>query len=195
MLPVPAAEGGSSDSLGDAAVLGVLTVSDRASRGEYVDEGGPAILGFFSEAIASPWVAHSMVVPDEREQVEQALITLADRLGCSLIVTTGGTGPAPRDITPEATLAVADRELSGFGERMRALSLAFVPTAILSRQVGATRGNCLMLNLPGRPKAIRETLDEIFAAVPYCIDLIDGPYIETHAEVVDAFRPAARIRS
>lgn len=173
----------------------MLTVSDRASRAEYPDEGGPAILGFFTEAIASPWTAHSMIVPDEREQVEQALITLADELGCCLIITTGGTGPAVRDITPEATLAVAERELQGFGEQMRAISLAYVPTAILSRQVGAIRGSCLMLNLPGRPKAIRETLDVIFAAVPYCIDLIEGPYIETHAALVEAFRPKAARRS
>ena len=175
--------------VGEPAVFGILTISDRAFSGEYQDEGGPAILGFFNEAIASEWSYHSRIVPDEKAVIEAALIELSDQLGCNVIVTTGGTGPAVRDITPEATKAVCDRMMPGFGEQMRAISLEFVPTAILSRQVGGTRGKCLIFNLPGRPKAIRETIDEIWKAVPYCIDLLGGPYIDMVDEICNAFRP------
>jgi molybdopterin adenylyltransferase len=168
--------------------VGVVTVSDRASSGEYEDKSGPAVVGFLEEALTSPWEVEVRVIPDEQPLIESTLISLVDD-GCSLIITTGGTGPAPRDVTPEATEAVCERILPGFGEQMRAISLRHVPTAILSRQTAGTRGSTLILNLPGAPKAIRETIDEIFAAVPYCIDLIGGPYIETDPEVVDAFRP------
>jgi molybdopterin adenylyltransferase len=182
-------KGGSPDSKGDFARFGIVTVSDRASRGEYEDEGGPAILEFFHQAIDSEWEAVYRVVPDEMDAIEAALIELADEYACSVIVTTGGTGPAQRDITPDATEAVCERILPGFGEQMRAISLKYVPTAILSRQLAGTRGKSLIINLPGKPKSIRETIDEIFKAVPYCVDLIEGPYIECKAEVVDAFRP------
>lgn len=180
---------GSEDHVGDPVRLGIITVSDRASRGEYKDEGGPAILGFFEAAIKSPWTALYRCVPDEREAVETALIELVDEEGCHVVVTTGGTGPAPRDITPEATEAVCDRLMPGFGEQMRSISLAFVPTAILSRQVGGLRGESLLFNLPGRPKAIRETIDEIWKAVPYCVDLMNGPYMDMNPVICDAFRP------
>ncbi|MDA0839777.1 MAG: molybdopterin adenylyltransferase [Planctomycetota bacterium] len=182
-------KGGSPKSKGDFARFGIVTVSDRASRGEYEDEGGPALLEFFHEAIESEWEAVYRVVPDEMDAIEAALIELVDEHDCSVIVTTGGTGPATRDITPEATESVCERILPGFGEQMRAISLKFVPTAILSRQLAGTRGKSLIINLPGRPKSIRETIDEIFKAVPYCVDLLDGPYIECKAQVVDAFRP------
>ncbi|MFL2961429.1 MAG: molybdopterin adenylyltransferase [Candidatus Poseidoniaceae archaeon] len=175
--------------VGDPATFGILTVSDRASKGEYQDEGGPAILGFFEEAISSEWSHHYRVVPDEIEAISNVLIEMVDQLGCSVIVTTGGTGPAARDITPEATEMVCDRILPGFGEQMRAISLEFVPTAILSRQIGGTRGQCVIFNLPGRPKAIRETIDEIWKAVPYCVDLLNGPYIDMNDDVCNAFRP------
>jgi len=175
--------------VGDAAKFGILTVSDRAHAGEYQDEGGPAILEFFEQAVRSEWTHHSIIVPDEQQQIEQALIDLSDGKGCDVIVTTGGTGPAIRDVTPEATIAVCERIMPGFGEQMRAISLAFVPTAILSRQVGGIRGNCLIFNLPGRPKAIRETIDEIWKAVPYCVDLIGGPYIDMNDDICEAFRP------
>lgn len=191
---MPHQAGGSKDSVGDLVRLGVLTVSDRASSGVYQDVSGPAILQFFGEAIHSEWTAEYRVVPDEQDQIEDALKTLVDDDGCSLVVTTGGTGPAPRDITPEATEAVCSRMIPGFGEQMRAISLKHVPTAILSRQTAGIRGKALILNLPGKPKAIRETIDEIFKAVPYCIDLIGGPYIETNEAVVKAFRPPAEIR-
>lgn len=180
--------------VGDPAVFGILTVSDRASTGEYEDEGGPAILGFFQEAIASKWSHHYRVVPDVKEKIEAALTELVDVLGCDVVVTTGGTGPAKRDITPEATEAVCERIIPGFGERMRDISLEFTPTAILSRQVGGIRGNSLIFNLPGRPKAIRETLDEIWKAVPYCVDLIEGPYIDMNDAVCNAFRPKSARR-
>ncbi len=180
---------GSSTSVGDAAIFGILTVSDRASSGEYEDMGGPAIAGFFSEAIASPWTLVYRCVADDRELVESTLCSMVDEDGCDVVVTTGGTGPAERDITPEATAAVCDRIMPGFGEQMRAISLRFVPTAILSRQLAGTRGSSLLFNLPGRPKAIRETIDEIWRAVPYCVDLLGGPYIDCVAEVCDAFRP------
>ncbi|MDP6114336.1 MAG: molybdopterin adenylyltransferase [Planctomycetota bacterium] len=182
-------KGGNTDSKGDSVKFGIVTVSDRASRGEYKDEGGPALLEFFQEAIDSEWEAIYRVVPDEMDAITAALIELSDEQGCSVIVTTGGTGPAPRDITPEATETVCERILQGFGEQMRAISLQYVPTAILSRQLAGTRGKSLIINLPGKPKSIRETIDEIFKAVPYCVDLIEGPYIECKAEVVDAFRP------
>ena len=185
---------GRDGHVGDPVRLGIVTVSDRASRGEYVDEGGPAILAFFQDAIKSPWTAIYRCVPDERDAVEAALIELADEEQCSVVVTTGGTGPAPRDITPEATEAVCDRMMPGFGEQMRAISLKYVPTAILSRQVGGLRGQSLIFNLPGRPKSIRETIDELWKAVPYCIDLMGGPYMDMDANVCDAFRPPAARR-
>ncbi|MFZ8906522.1 MAG: molybdopterin adenylyltransferase [Poseidonia sp.] len=185
---------GRDGHVGDPVRLGIITVSDRASRGEYIDEGGPAILAFFEDAIKSPWTAVYRCVPDERNAVEKALIELVDTEQCSVVVTTGGTGPAPRDITPEATEAVCDRMMPGFGEQMRAISLKYVPTAILSRQVGGLRGKSLIFNLPGRPKSIRETIDELWKAVPYCIDLMGGPYIDMDAAVCDAFRPPAARR-
>ena len=188
-------------------VVGLVSISDRASQGVYRDEGLPALEEWLGRAVASPTVrVVKRLIPDERPAIEGALKELVDREGCHLVLTTGGTGPAPRDVTPEATLAVADREFPGFGEQMRQVSLRFVPTAILSRQVGVIRKQALILNLPGQPKAIKETLegvkDEggktvvngIFAAVPYCIDLIGGPYIETHDAVVKAFRPKSAIR-
>jgi len=184
----------SAEHVGDHVVLGIVTVSDRASQGTYQDEGGPAILSFFEEAIKSPWTAHYRCVPDEQEAVETALVELSDEEGCSVVVTTGGTGPAVRDITPEATEAVCDRMMPGFGEQMRSISLAFVPTAILSRQVGGLRGSSLIFNLPGRPKAIRETIDEIWRAVPYCVDLLGGPYMDMNEDVCDAFRPKSARR-
>ena len=169
--------------------FGVLTASDRASAGDYEDLSGPAIEGFLEEALTSPWEVVRRLVPDDREQIEQALTELIDTEGCSVVVTTGGTGPAPRDVTPEATEAVCERMLPGFGEQMRAISLRHVPTAVLSRQTAGIRGSSLILNLPGSPRSIREILDEIFAAVPYCVDLIGGPYMTTDSSVVDAFRP------
>jgi len=184
----------SAEHVGEHVVLGIVTVSDRASQGTYEDEGGPAILSFFEEAIKSPWTAHYRCVPDEQEAVEAALIELSDEEGCSVVVTTGGTGPAVRDITPEATEVVCDRMMPGFGEQMRSISLAFVPTAILSRQVGGLRGSSLIFNLPGRPKAIRETIDEIWRAVPYCVDLMGGPYMDMNEDVCDAFRPKSARR-
>ena len=175
-------------------LIGVVSISDRASQGVYQDQGIPSLQEWFKRALASPWKMVSRLIPDERAQIEATLKELVDEEGCHLIVTTGGTGPAPRDLTPEATLAVADRELPGFGEQMRAVSLKYVPTAILSRQVGVIRKKTLIVNLPGQPKAIKETLDGIFPAVPYCIDLIGGPYIETNEEVVKAFRPKSAVR-
>lgn len=188
-------------------VIGLVSISDRASQGVYKDEGLPALEEWFGRAIASPrWKAEKRLIPDEQLAIEGALKELVDRKGCHLVLTTGGTGPAARDVTPEATLAVADRVMPGFGEQMRQVSLKFVPTAILSRQVGVIRKQALILNLPGQPKAIRETLEGvkgangeqivsgIFAAVPYCIDLVGGPYIETNENVVKAFRPKSAIR-
>jgi molybdopterin adenylyltransferase len=185
---------GRSGHVGEMATIGIVTVSDRASDGAYSDEGGPAILTFISEAIASPCTVHYRCVPDEQELIESTLIELADKVGCDVVVTTGGTGPTERDVTPEATESVLDRTLPGFGEQMRAISLKYVPTAILSRQQGGTRGTCVIFNLPGRPKSIRETIDEIWQAVPYCVDLIGGPYIDTVDEVCKAFRPASARR-
>ena len=169
--------------------FGVLTASDRASAGDYEDLSGPAIEKFLSEAVTSPWEIVRCLVPDEQGLIEASLEELVDSEGCSVVVTTGGTGPAPRDVTPEATEAVCERMLPGFGEQMRAVSLRHVPTAVLSRQTAGIRGSCLILNLPGSPRSIREILDEVFAAVPYCVDLIGGPYITTDSSVVDAFRP------
>jgi molybdopterin adenylyltransferase len=184
-----------------------VSISDRASQGVYRDEGIPALEEWFGKAVASPAVRMvKRLIPDERPAIEAALKELVDQEGCHLVLTTGGTGPAPRDVTPEATLAVADKVMPGFGEQMRQVSLKFVPTAILSRQVGVVRGKSLILNLPGQPKAIRETLEGvkdasgatavngIFAAVPYCVDLIGGPYIETNDAIVKAFRPKSAIR-
>ena len=168
--------------------FGILTASDRATAGEYEDRSGPAINQFLEEALTSPWEVSRRLVEDEQEVIEQALINLCEE-GCSVIITTGGTGPAPRDVTPEATEAVCERMLPGFGEQMRAISLKHVPTAVLSRQTAGIRGSTLILNLPGSPRSIREILDEIFAAVPYCVDLIGGPYITTEPSVVDSFRP------
>ena len=164
--------------------IGVVTISDRASRGVYEDKGGPGIEAALKELLATPWRPERRIVPDERPAIEAALIALADEARCSLILTTGGTGPAPRDVTPEATEAVCDRMLPGFGELMRLKSLAEVPTAILSRQVAGTRGSSLIINLPGKPAAIRTCLDAVFAAVPYCIDLIGGARLETNPEVL-----------
>lgn len=169
--------------------IGIVTVSDRASRGEYEDLGGPAIRDWLERALTTPWEAVARLVPDEQDQVEAALRELSDEQGCCLVVTTGGTGPAPRDITPEATAAVCDKILDGFGEQMRAVSLKFVPTAILSRQIAGIRGRALLINLPGKPSAIQDCLEAVFPAVPYCIDLIEGPYLETRPEVIAAFRP------
>ncbi len=171
------------------AIVGLVTISDRASRGVYQDRGIPALMEWLERALSTPWRAVTRVIPDERPLIETTLAELVDRDGCCLVLTTGGTGPAPRDVTPDATLAVADRVLDGFGEQMRAVSLKYVPTAILSRQVGVIRKRALILNLPGQPKAIKETLDGVFAAVPYCIDLIGGPCIQTDESVVEAFRP------
>ena len=181
--------------------IGLVSISDRASQGVYEDKGIPALQQWFTTALTSPWEMLTRLIPDEQPQIEATLRELVDEQGCQLVLTTGGTGPAMRDVTPEATLAVADRVMPGFGEQMRQISLQFVPTAILSRQVGVIRGQALILNLPGQPKAIKETLEGlkdadgktlvpgIFAAVPYCIDLIGGPYIETDPAVVNAFRP------
>ena len=187
-------------------IVGLVSISDRASTGVYKDEGLPALKEWLGRAISTPWRAEERLIPDERPVIETTLTTLADSVGCHLILTTGGTGPALRDVTPEATLAVADKEMPGFGEQMRRISLEFVPTAILSRQVAVIRKQALIINLPGQPKSIRETLEGlndadgksvvpgIFAAVPYCIDLIGGPYIETNEAVIKAFRPKSAIR-
>ena len=174
------------------AKIGIVTVSDRASAGVYADEGGPAILDYMTRALASPWEAVSRVVPDERAGIARTLVELADAEGCCLIVTTGGTGPAPRDVTPEATQDVIDKLMPGFGELMRQVSLAKVPTAILSRQLAGIRGKSLIVNLPGRPRAISECLDAVMPAIPYCIDLIEGPYLETDPSVIVAFRPGQK---
>ena len=172
-------------------LIGLVSISDRASAGIYQDRGIPGLADWFTAALRSPWRMETRIIPDEQPLIERTLIELVDIVGCDLVLTTGGTGPATRDVTPEATLAVAHKILPGFGEQMRQVSLKYVPTAILSRQVGVTRGRALILNLPGQPKAIKETLDGVFPAVPYCIDLLGGPYIETHEEVCKAFRPKA----
>ncbi|MDH4095901.1 MAG: molybdopterin adenylyltransferase [Betaproteobacteria bacterium] len=181
--------------MSDALIVGVVSASDRASGGVYKDEGIPALKAWLTQAVRSPaLVFEERLIPDERAVIEAALVELVDARGCHLVLTTGGTGPAPRDVTPEATLAVADKLLPGFGEQMRAVSLKYVPTAILSRQVAVIRKQALIINLPGQPKAIKETLDGVFAAVPYCIDLIGGPYIETDETLVRAFRPKSAQR-
>ncbi|UYU31389.1 molybdopterin adenylyltransferase [Siccibacter colletis] len=186
--------------------IGLVSISDRASSGVYQDKGIPALEAWLQRALTTPFTLETRLIPDEQPMIEQTLCELVDETGCHLVLTTGGTGPARRDVTPDATLAIADREMPGFGEQMRQISLHFVPTAILSRQVGAIRKQALILNLPGQPKSIQETLegvkDEqgkvvvagIFASVPYCVQLLDGPYIETAADVVAAFRPKSAIR-
>jgi len=184
-------------------IIGLVSVSDRASSGVYQDEGIPALKAWLGSAIAAPaWRDETRLIADEQPLIEATLKELVDSIGCHLVLTTGGTGPAPRDVTPEATLAVADKLMPGFGEQMRQISLKFVPTAILSRQVAVIRKGALIINLPGQPKSIRETLEGlrdagvhgIFSAVPYCIDLIGGPYIETHEALVKAFRPKSAQR-
>ncbi|MFZ6814533.1 molybdopterin adenylyltransferase [Undibacterium sp. Rencai35W] len=204
--------GSSADSHGpDHLKIGLVSISDRASAGIYQDQGLPALQDWFGHALSSSWSMETRLIPDERAAIEQALIELVDQAQCHLVITTGGTGPSRRDVTPEATLAVASKEMPGFGEQMRQISLQFVPTAILSRQVAVIRETdehaALILNLPGQPKSIKETLEGlkdadgkqlvsgIFAAVPYCIDLIGGPYIETHEAICKAFRPKAAIRN
>ena len=195
----------SDTPLHDAIKIGIVSISDRASTGVYEDKGLPALQDWLSRALLNPITFEPRLIPDEKERISATRIELVDA-GCSLVLTTGGTGPALRDVTPEATLAVADKEMPGFGEQMRQISLKFVPTAILSRQVAVIRGQSLIINLPGQPKSIAETLeglkDEtgkplvhgIFAAVPYCVDLIGGPYMETRDEVCKAFRPKTAIR-
>ena len=174
------------------AKIGIVTVSDRASAGIYEDLSGKAIIDVLNQYLTSPWEAVYQVIPDEQDVIEATLIDMADNQGCSLIVTTGGTGPAKRDVTPEATEAVCDRMMPGFGELMRAESLKFVPTAILSRQTAGLRADSLIVNLPGKPKSIRECLDAVFPAIPYCIDLIDGPFLECNEDVIKPFRPKAK---
>ena len=175
--------------MGNGLEVGIVTCSDRAYRGEYDDEGGPALETWLDEALVSDWEAHTRLVPDERDEIADTLRELVDEVGCQLVFTTGGTGPAPRDVTPDATLDVAEKVLDGFGEKMRQISLQYVPTAILSRQEGVTRGRSLIVNLPGNPKAIGEILDELWEVIPYTIELLEGPRIETDQEVVETFRP------
>ena len=189
----------------DAVKIGIVSVSDRASSGVYIDKGLPALKAWLTRALHNPITFEERLIPDEQAGISTALIELVDA-GCALVLTTGGTGPALRDVTPEATLAVAHKEMPGFGEQMRQISLRFVPTAILSRQCAVIRGNSLIVNLPGQPKSIQETLEGlrsdngeslvagIFAAVPYCVDLIGGPYLETRADVCQAFRPKSAMR-
>ena len=180
---------GRPDNVGEMAKIGILVASDRASSNEYQDEGGPAILQFLIEATLSPLEVHYRCIPDKQSLIESTMIELADIVGCHVVVTTGGTGPADRDVTPEATENGVERLMPGFGEQMRAISLKYTPTAILSRPTAGIRGSCLLFNLPGRPKSIRETIDEIWKAVPYCVDLIGGPYLDCNDEVCNAFRP------
>ncbi|MDD5057114.1 MAG: molybdopterin adenylyltransferase [Sideroxydans sp.] len=172
------------------ALIGFITISDRASSGEYEDKGGPAMRAWFARVLTCEWQAVTRVIPDEQALIEKTLIELCDVEGCSLVVTTGGTGPALRDVTPEATEAVCEKMLPGFGELMRAASLKFVPTAILSRQTAGVRGKSLIVNLPGKPSAIVDCLNAVFPAIPYCIDLIEGAYLESDAAQCEAFRPA-----
>ncbi|EJJ4017232.1 molybdopterin adenylyltransferase [Salmonella enterica] len=186
--------------------IGLVSISDRASSGVYQDKGIPALEEWLASALTTPFEVQRRLIPDEQEIIEQTLCELVDEMSCHLVLTTGGTGPARRDVTPDATLAIADREMPGFGEQMRQISLRFVPTAILSRQVGVIRKQALILNLPGQPKSIKETLEGvkaddgsvsvpgIFASVPYCIQLLDGPYVETAPEVVASFRPKSARR-
>lgn len=173
----------------EKAKIGIVTASDRASRGEYEDLSGQAIIDTLNEYLTSPWEPVYKVIEDDQITIEETLIDLVDKHKCCLVVTTGGTGPAKRDVTPEATENVCDRMMPGFGELMRAESLKFVPTAILSRQTAGLRGSSLIVNLPGKPKSIRECLDAVFPAIPYCIDLMDGPYLECNEEVIKPFRP------
>ncbi len=192
--------------MSDEVVIGLVSISDRASGGVYEDKGIPALQDWLGKALETRFRAETRLIPDDQASIEATLVDLCDVAGCALVLTTGGTGPAPRDVTPEATVAIADKVMPGFGEQMRQISLAFVPTAILSRQVAVIRGKTLIINLPGQPKAIAETLEGlkdadgtqkvpgIFAAVPYCIDLIGGPYIETNEAVAKAFRPKSAIR-
>lgn len=199
MTAAPAAA--SPDETLEPVTIGIVSISDRASRGAYEDKGLPALRDWLSSALRNPVRFEPRLIPDEQALISQTLIELVDKTRCALVLTTGGTGPAPRDVTPEATLAVADREMPGFGEQMRQISLAFVPTAILSRQVAVIRGQSLIINLPGQPKAIAETLQGlqnpdgsprvhgIFAAVPYCVELIGGPLLYTHEHICKAFRP------
>jgi len=172
--------------------IGVLTASDRASAGVYEDLSGQAIIDTLNEYLVSEWEPVYKVIPDDQPVVEAALIEMADKENCCLIVTTGGTGPAPRDLVPEATAAVCEKMMPGLGELMRQVSLQYVPTAILSRQTAGIRGDCLMVNLPGKPKSIRECLDAVFPAIPYCVDLIEGPFLEVNESVIKAFRPKAK---
>ena len=174
---------------GAVARIGIVSVSDRAFRGEYEDRGGPTVEAYLSDVLISPWKPHARVIPDEVDRIRATLVELVDSVGCCLVVTTGGTGPAPRDVTPEATVAVLDKELAGFGEAMRAVSRPHVPTAVLSRQTAGVRGSALIINLPGSPGAVRECLDAVFAAVPDCVDLIGGPRLETDPEKIEAYRP------
>ncbi len=190
----------------DELIIGLVSISDRASSGVYQDQGIPALRDWFSQALLTPWRMETRLIPDEQTEIEKTLIELCDEAACHLVLTTGGTGPALRDVTPEATLAVAHKVMPGFGEEMRRISLHFVPTAILSRQTAVIRGKSLIVNLPGQPKSIKETLEGVkdadgktivnglFAAIPYCIDLIGGPYIETHDNVIAAFRPKSARR-
>ncbi|MBC5782154.1 molybdopterin adenylyltransferase [Ramlibacter sp. USB13] len=189
----------------DPVTIGIVSISDRASSGVYEDKGLPALKEWLAKALKNPIAFQERLIPDEKDRISATLVELVDA-GCSLVLTTGGTGPAPRDVTPEATLAIADKEMPGFGEQMRQISLRFVPTAILSRQVAVIRGRSLVINLPGQPKSIQETLEGlkedgkqvvpgIFAAVPYCVDLIGGPYLETNDEVCKGFRPKSAIRA
>mgnify|MGYP000544161620 CR=1 FL=1 len=191
----------------DELIIGLVSISDRASSGVYEDQGVPALRDWFTSALTSPWQMETRLIPDEQDIISKTLIELVDDIGCDLVLTTGGTGPALRDVTPEATLAVAHKEMPGFGEQMRQVSLKFVPTAILSRQVAVIRDECLIINLPGQPKSIQETLgglkdadgqqvvDGVFAAVPYCIDLIGGPYMETRDEFCKGWRPKTALKS
>lgn len=179
----------SEQSPQSAARIGIVTVSDRASRGEYEDRGGPAIRAYLERVLSSPWEGVARLVEDDQVMIEGVLRDLCDDEGCCLVVTTGGTGPAPRDVTPEATLAIGEKDLPGFGELMRQVSLQHVPTAILSRQCAVIRGQSLIVNLPGKPRAIEECLDAVFPAIPYCVDLIGGPYLRTDERQVVAFRP------
>lgn len=190
----------------DTLRIGLVSVSDRASSGVYQDKGIPALEEWLAQALTSPFTIETRLIPDEQNIIEQTLCELVDEMSCHLVLTTGGTGPARRDVTPDATLAIADREMPGFGEQMRQISLNFVPTAILSRQVGVIRKQALILNLPGQPKSIKETLEGvkdadgqvkvpgIFASVPYCVQLLDGPYVETDPQIVAAFRPKSARR-
>lgn len=180
--------------MSETARIGIVTVSDRASRGEYEDRGGPAIHEELSRILTSPWEPVARVIPDEQDEIEACLRALCDEEACCLVVTTGGTGPAPRDVTPEATEAVCERILPGFGELMRQKSLEIVPTAILSRQMAGSRGRTLIVNLPGKPSAIHDCLDAVFPAIPYCIDLLGGPYLETDPEQCASFRLKSAIR-